>query len=275
MTPERWKQIEEVFQTALEREPNQRAAFLDTVCDGDKELQREVESLLAADQQANSSFIAPLTNETKSVSTSPQQIQNHYAGLYCPKCGASNNEKVKYCRGCGENLKVVAQAMKQTLPVMLASKFDEIVENKSEGFRRDSILDFLAGILFLMPVVSQFIFEAGWTLNVLYWLTLSLLMFVGGIWDMLAYKRSRELSSTATKRKFPLETIYCPRCAEANKFDAQFCRKCGEDMKAVVRAVTQRLPVAITNLLDRYIAWEYRWIFQRKKLNQSWFIMQF
>lgn len=47
MTPERWQQIDKLFERAVEQEPGQRAAFLDGVCAGDEELRREVESLLA------------------------------------------------------------------------------------------------------------------------------------------------------------------------------------------------------------------------------------
>src|SRR5262249_22612445 len=39
---------------ALEREPSDRATFLDKACGGDQELRREVEGLLAAHEQAGS-----------------------------------------------------------------------------------------------------------------------------------------------------------------------------------------------------------------------------
>ena len=46
MTPERWKQIEELYHAADTRPPSERAAFLAEACPGDEELRREVESLL-------------------------------------------------------------------------------------------------------------------------------------------------------------------------------------------------------------------------------------
>ena len=49
---ERWKRVEELFHAALEREPEQRAAFLNEACDGDLSLRKEVESLLLSDGQA-------------------------------------------------------------------------------------------------------------------------------------------------------------------------------------------------------------------------------
>jgi serine/threonine protein kinase/tetratricopeptide (TPR) repeat protein len=48
LTPERWQQVKEVFADALERQPSERAAFLEKMCAADESLRREVESLLAA-----------------------------------------------------------------------------------------------------------------------------------------------------------------------------------------------------------------------------------
>ncbi|HXR35826.1 MAG TPA: serine/threonine-protein kinase, partial [Candidatus Binataceae bacterium] len=47
MAPERWRRIEALYHSALERDPPARAAFLDGACGNDNELRREVESLLA------------------------------------------------------------------------------------------------------------------------------------------------------------------------------------------------------------------------------------
>src|SRR5436190_1416846 len=52
MTPARFQTIEEIFLAALEHEPGQLSAFLDTDCEGDEALRREVEVLLASDQRA-------------------------------------------------------------------------------------------------------------------------------------------------------------------------------------------------------------------------------
>src|SRR5207302_3528078 len=47
MEPERWRKVERLFHAALEREENQRAAYVAGACQGDEALRREVESLLA------------------------------------------------------------------------------------------------------------------------------------------------------------------------------------------------------------------------------------
>ena len=49
MNPDRWRQIAEVYEAALEREPVERGAFLADACRDDADLHREVASLLAQD----------------------------------------------------------------------------------------------------------------------------------------------------------------------------------------------------------------------------------
>jgi serine/threonine protein kinase len=59
MTQERWKQIEMVFEQALELPADQRPAFLQNSCDGDEELRREVQSLLDSHSRAGSFIDRP------------------------------------------------------------------------------------------------------------------------------------------------------------------------------------------------------------------------
>lgn len=46
MSPERWQQIEQLFQSALELDAAERAAFLAKACGDDNHLRQEVEALL-------------------------------------------------------------------------------------------------------------------------------------------------------------------------------------------------------------------------------------
>jgi eukaryotic-like serine/threonine-protein kinase len=52
MTSDRWQKVERLYDAALEREENQRAAFLREACAGDDALRQEVESLLAQEKGA-------------------------------------------------------------------------------------------------------------------------------------------------------------------------------------------------------------------------------
>ena len=53
MTPERWKQVESLFEKALEIAPEERKTFLQNSCNGDDELRREVETLLESHSRAD------------------------------------------------------------------------------------------------------------------------------------------------------------------------------------------------------------------------------
>src|SRR5580693_7066557 len=53
MEPERWRQVEQLYQSALALEESKRSAFLDDSCSGDEALRREVLSLLARHEQAD------------------------------------------------------------------------------------------------------------------------------------------------------------------------------------------------------------------------------
>jgi serine/threonine protein kinase len=69
MTPERWQQVKELLESALEREPSQRAAFLEEACAGDAELRKEVESLLSFHEQAESFIETPAVKITPELFT--------------------------------------------------------------------------------------------------------------------------------------------------------------------------------------------------------------
>jgi len=48
MTPDRWNEVERIFQAAVDCEASERSTFLDRACGGDPDLRHEVESLLDA-----------------------------------------------------------------------------------------------------------------------------------------------------------------------------------------------------------------------------------
>ena len=62
MTPERWAQIRQIFDGALERSEVDRAAYLRVVCARDDDMRREVESLLASHDSAGDFLDKPAAN---------------------------------------------------------------------------------------------------------------------------------------------------------------------------------------------------------------------
>src|SRR5919202_1424579 len=60
MEPERWRQVDELFEQALERPPEARALFLDAAFAGDAPLRREVEEMLRFDERASEFIETPV-----------------------------------------------------------------------------------------------------------------------------------------------------------------------------------------------------------------------
>ncbi len=54
MERDRWQQVDELLQSALQHPPGEREVFVRQTCDGDEELEREVRSLLLSHQEAGS-----------------------------------------------------------------------------------------------------------------------------------------------------------------------------------------------------------------------------
>ena len=59
MTPERWKQINDLLDAVFELAPDKRPAFLEHACAGDEALKKEIELLLTSDERARSFIEAP------------------------------------------------------------------------------------------------------------------------------------------------------------------------------------------------------------------------
>jgi Tol biopolymer transport system component len=59
LTPDRWRQVEDLCHAVLTRPPAERTSFLAAACAGDPDLQREVESLLAGESSAEAFMRVP------------------------------------------------------------------------------------------------------------------------------------------------------------------------------------------------------------------------
>ena len=112
--------------------------------------------------------------------------------MYCPKCGIQNNDETKFCRGCGENLKVISQAMARHLPVILASKMDAYLERKNSRIRRDSIYSAFGGFVFTFIGLYSLIRGDSWARSLIF-LAIGCVGLLWGLWDHMVYKRSLSL----------------------------------------------------------------------------------
>ena len=72
MTPERWEKVGEIFNSAVEKSPADRERYLAEACGDDFELRSEVESLLAAGNDAGRFISEPVLRYT---SETPQSLR--------------------------------------------------------------------------------------------------------------------------------------------------------------------------------------------------------
>ena len=83
MNPERWQQLKQIFQSALERDPAERSAFLNQACGGDVALRDEVESLITSHNEAGDSIeIMAAEAATKVLSAEQGSIEGKQIGHY-------------------------------------------------------------------------------------------------------------------------------------------------------------------------------------------------
>ncbi len=64
MTPERWQQVKEIFNSAIKYRSEERGVYLSEACAGDNHLRSEVESLNASYEKTGSFIDAPAYEAT-------------------------------------------------------------------------------------------------------------------------------------------------------------------------------------------------------------------
>ncbi|MDI1242109.1 MAG: protein kinase, partial [bacterium] len=69
MTPERWKKIEEIFNSAAELPVTERSAYVSANTDGDEDLKVEVENLLASLDDADEFIESPIWTDSNFINT--------------------------------------------------------------------------------------------------------------------------------------------------------------------------------------------------------------
>ena len=158
MTPERWQQIRDVLERALELKPDQRSTFLDSACLFDQSLRQEVEALLASSDDALSSFLqsAPATDG----------LIAHLEGIVSGgglQAGQTFAERFQLIRKIGEGGMGQVWLAEQTSPVrrqvalklIKAGMYDEAIVQRFQSERQSlAIMDH--------PAIAK-VFDAGTT----------------------------------------------------------------------------------------------------------------
>src|SRR2546422_1123208 len=124
MTPERLRQIEELYHSARKREPNERAAFLAEACRDDEELRQELDQLLAPDSSSDNILDSPAADLLAS-STVAQLTTGTQIGPY-------KIEAELGAGGMGEVYRAGDTGLKRTVAIKVAK------ENFGERFEREA-----------------------------------------------------------------------------------------------------------------------------------------
>src|SRR5262245_10804949 len=86
MTSGRWRQVEDLFHSALDRAPRERAAFLDAACADDRALRLQVEGLLESFDEAGDFIEKPALDDalpsSKKPPTPSESLIGHKIGNY-------------------------------------------------------------------------------------------------------------------------------------------------------------------------------------------------
>lgn len=69
--------------------------------------------------------------------------------MYCPKCAAQNVDESRFCRACGANLSLIAQALEGRLPEAPDSRFVHALQRKREPSIERAVTSLFAGFGFL------------------------------------------------------------------------------------------------------------------------------
>jgi eukaryotic-like serine/threonine-protein kinase len=161
MDAERWKQVDALFQSALDRSSADRDAFLRHACAGDEQLEREVRSLLAAHADADCFLDAP------AIDVAARQLAGSLdedgGGDPDPFPGQSRGAKFAYTDrvmrltpgtsfgayeieglvgtgGMGEVYRATDTRLRRTVALKVLPAFLVVDENRSARFRREAQL---------------------------------------------------------------------------------------------------------------------------------------
>ena len=158
MTPERWEQIRDVLEKALELAPEPRSAFLDGACSSDPSLRQEVEVLLAQSDNVPSGFLQS-SAMVEMISAELESV-NSAAAL---KEGQEFAQRFHLIRKLGEGGMGQVWLAEQTFPVrrqvalkmIKAGMYDEAVVERFQSERQSlAIMEH--------PAIAK-VFDAGTT----------------------------------------------------------------------------------------------------------------
>lgn len=187
--------------------------------------------------------------------------------MFCPKCAEPNPDEQTFCRSCGEDLGLVANAMKKHALVSVAARLDAAIDKKHETFRRDAILSIVSAIAVILAALGS-----SWGVATTAFLALGVFALLNAARCYMTFRRSKELLSPASRSAAGLAVstaldsvasiegggagaAFCPRCGAENLMRTPHCRECGTYLKfgPGPRGMEGALPAFIIRRLDAEI----------------------
>jgi hypothetical protein len=120
--------------------------------------------------------------------------------MFCPKCGAQNGEGLSFCRGCGEDLSLVSQALGRNPSLLIAHKLDRAVRKNPtvqltwlKNQRRRAAGELLGGAFMLFALIWFVLLGKGnpeFAYGVI--AAFSCYLMALGVWDLRGASKSPE-----------------------------------------------------------------------------------
>lgn len=209
--------------------------------------------------------------------------------MFCPGCGTQNSADLAFCRACGDDLKIISQAMNKHLPLVLVSKLDAAIERKNDNFRREAITSALMGVVFLVTTAFLPLGGSFYSLFNVSIFILGLFALANSAFNYLAFRRSLEGGISTSESNYDDESsltakvseiegfvndskkadaaklvpaadahpavVYCPQCGTENAAQVLFCRSCGLNLDFTFspQGMEKYLPTFLLKRLDRAI----------------------
>lgn len=175
--------------------------------------------------------------------------------MYCPKCGTQNNdESVKFCRGCGEDLRLVAHALtkRESWHMSLVRKYDDYLESAQPKAAESAIVGGLMGSLLLLGGLISFKSSSGDS-----WLSIftGCTMLILSLLEYGRYRRSfakKSLEEKTEPRAKNDLSIYQPDSLPASKREKALPAKTTGEL-STLRLQKQAAPPSVTEHTTKHL----------------------
>ena len=168
--------------------------------------------------------------------------------MYCPRCAAQNSDDVKFCRACGADIRLVAQALRGTLPAALENSAagPEVKRGKAKQRAPATIdaglKDIFGGLgLFIIFLTGIFVFRGAFWLTI--WFIIPALASVGeGIGKLIrAGQEQRRLPAAAADEGGDLHAAPLAPAPSVNELSSPDTREIA------------RVPASVTDVTTRHL----------------------